>query len=334
MSTAQYIQHNGEAQANELLCSIIGPAFRAYRERWARVTNLELLTDFPQFLVIEQNYRCNLKCVHCVHGHDDLKEQHGYADEMDFALYRKIIDEAADYACPSLAVNNINEPLMARDIVERIRYAADHGFMDIMMNTNALLMTERVSERLLDSGLTRLMVSMDAFSSETYGKIRLASNFTKVMANIERFLELRARRNAKLPILRLSMVRLAQNEHEVNPFIEFWRDKADYLAIQEFASPAPDAATFDGMFANSRASLSEFRCPQPWERLIVEGDGLVLPCCSQFARSLAVGNAKSQSIRSIWMSPEMERMRELHREGRYRDDVVCNKCISSWVCRQ
>lgn len=190
--------------------------------------------------------------MHCVHGHPELIAEHGYPDEMDFALYRKIIDEASDYECPSLAVNNINEPLMARDIVERIRYAADHGFADIMMNTNALLMTERVSERLLDSGLTRLLVSMDAHSEETYGKIRLASNFTKVMANVERFLELRAKRNVKLPILRISMVRLAQNEHEVDAFVEFWRDRADYIAIQEFASPAPDLAKFDTMFADSR----------------------------------------------------------------------------------
>lgn len=34
------------------------------------------------------------------------------------------------------------------------------------------------------------------------------------------------------------------------------------------------------------------------------------------------------------MSPAMERMRELHRLGRYREDEVFNKCISSWVCRQ
>ena len=45
-----------------------------------------------------------------------------------------------------------------------IEYASKKGFMDISMQTNGLLMTERISERLLDSGLTRLHVSLDAFT--------------------------------------------------------------------------------------------------------------------------------------------------------------------------
>lgn len=332
MSTTRYIQHNGEEEANELLCSLIGHEFRAYRERWNQVTNLGVRTDFPQFLVLEQHYRCNLSCVHCVHGYDSLKEEHGYASEMDDALFRKVIAEASEHQCPSLSMNSTNEPLMSRNVSSRIGHAAARGFIDIMLNTNGLLMTERIAEELIDSGLTRLMVSLDAFSEATYARIRLGSNFQKVMINVERFLDLRARRNVKLPLLRVSMVRLSLNEHEVDAFVEYWRDRADYIAIQDFASPAPGRAEFDLMFSPSHAGLSDFRCPQPWERLIVQGDGLVLPCCSQFARALAVGNAKTDSLQSIWLSSAMERLRDLHRRGRYQDDEVCRKCVSSWVC--
>lgn len=331
MSHTQYIESRGETEANELLCSLLGDRFRAYRTQWEQASNCEILTDFPLFLVIEQRYACNLRCIHCVHGYDELKSRSGYDGVMDDDLYRRVIDEAAGHGCPSLSLNNIDEPSLQRNLPERIRYAADHGILDIMINTNALLLIERVIERVLDSGLTRLLVSMDAVTRETYNRIRIGSNFDKVLANVDTFLNMRAKRNLKLPLLRVSMVRLSFNEHEVAAFVEFWRERADYIAIQEFASPEPEWERFQSFFAASRTVLDEFRCPQPWQRIIVQGDGTVLPCCSQFARELALGNVRTDTLHAIWRSERMDRLRELHKRGQYRGDATCAKCVSTWV---
>jgi len=331
VNTAEYIEHRGEEEANEILCSVFGEKFRAYRRQWERASNFEVVTDYPMFLVLEAAYSCNLRCIHCVHGYDDLKAQWAYAHTMERPLYERVIDEAAAHGCPSLSLNNINEPLLSRELVDQIRYASAKGIMDIMINTNGVLLTERITERLLDSGLTRLLVSFDAASKETYTKVRVGGNYDKVLANVERFLEMRARRNLKVPVLRASMVRLSVNEHEVKDFVQQWSDKADYLAIQEFAAPEPNRAEFERLFAGSRMVLGEFRCPQPWQRLVVQGDGAVLPCCSQFAQELKLGDARETPVRDIWRSPRMDRMRELHRRGRYADNRTCARCVSTWV---
>jgi radical SAM protein with 4Fe4S-binding SPASM domain len=260
-----------------------------------------------------------------------MKAAYDYHQDMGFALFQRVIDEASAYGCPSMSPNNINEPLLARDLVERVEYASKKGFIDISMQTNALLLTERTSERLLDSGLTRLHVSLDALTEPTYDKIRRGSNFQKVMRNVDTFLELRARRGRKLPLLRVSLVRLTVNEHEIPAFVEYWRKRADYIAIQEFLSPFPGRPEFEPFFTESRTTLSDFRCPQPWQRVVVQGDGEVQPCCSFFSRELTMGNVKTTPLRDIWRSPAMDRLRELHRDGRYRDEPVCAKCVTNWI---
>lgn len=332
MTQSKYIQCAGEAEANERLCILLGEKFRQYRRQWEEATNCELLTDFPLFLLTETQYTCNLRCIHCVHGHEDLKNKYAYQNEMSFELYRKIIDEASQYHCPSIGLNSTNEPLLTRDLAQRIRYAADSGFMDIMINTNGLLLTENKIEQLIDAGLTRLMVSLDAFTNETYEKIRVGSNFERVIKNIELFLNMRSRKQQQLPLLRISLVRLSFNEHEIDAFIEYWRDRADYVAIQEFASPEP-SWDFESFFSGSRTTIDGFSCPQPWQRLVIQGDGSVLPCCSQFSQELKVGNVQEQSIRTMWHSPAMERLRTLHKEERYSDNPVCKKCVSTWTIK-
>lgn len=333
MTETPYIQHSGEVEANELLCNLLGEKFRAYRKQWELASRCELLTEIPLYLCLEYNYVCNLSCVHCVQGHEDLRAEYGYQGRMDMELYRRIIDEASEYGSPSMSPNNINEPLLTRDIIERIEYASRRGFLDISIQTNALLMTERVSERLLDSGLTRLHVSLDAFTKDTHEKIRLNSNFDKVMANVETFLNLRARKNRKLPLLRVSLVRLSTNEHEIPAFIEYWRTRADYIAIQEFASPAPERAEFEPLFAGSRAFVNDFRCPHPWQRVTIQGDGSVQPCCAHFSRELTVGNIKEASLHTIWHSPAMNDIREMHRQGQYQNNPTCFKCVTGWVAK-
>ncbi len=337
MSHTPYIQHSGEAEATQLLCDLLGDKFREYRRQWELASRCELLTEIPLYLVLEYNYVCNLRCIHCIQGNQDLRAEYTYDGQMDMDLYKRIIDEASEYGAPSMSPNNINEPLLARDIIERIEYASRKGFIDISMQTNAVSMTERISERLLDSGLTRLHVSLDAFTKETYSKVRLDSNFDKVMANIDRFLDIRARRNRKLPLLRVSLVRLSANAHEIPAFVEYWRQRADYIAIQEFASPAPGrpefAPLFEPLFSGTRTFVSDFRCPQPWQRMTVQGDGSVQPCCSQFSRELTIGNVKETSLHSIWHSPAMNRMREMHQQGHYRDNPTCFKCVTGWVTK-
>jgi radical SAM protein with 4Fe4S-binding SPASM domain len=291
---------------------------------------MEFQPDFPLFVRFETKFRCNLHCKMCVHGHPDLEIGYSYNGELDFKTYCRLIDECAEHHCPSIGMNHANEPLLDTDLIERINYATKRGIMDIHMNTNAMLLTHEMSNKLLDTGLTRLCFSIDALSPEVFKKIRVDGDYDLIMSNIDTFLDLRAKRNQDLPVIRVSLVLQEDNKHEVEAFREHWVNKVDYVAIQRYVPISP----FDQDENDDRAYAKSFspnggrqKCSYAWESVFIHGDGLVLPCAAHRARKIAVGNIHQNSIYEIWNSPTMENIRVRHKEGNLEGMPLCPTCI-------
>jgi sulfatase maturation enzyme AslB (radical SAM superfamily) len=156
---------------------------------------------------------------------------------IDWELYKKIILEGEKYGCPALNPQGVNEPLLSPDLEDHIKFASQHGFLDIMMNTNATLLSEERTKKLLDSGLTRIRFSLDSATEELYKKVRVGGNYDTVIKNIERFIEMRNASGSKLPVVGVNFVRMSVNEHEEELFIKKWENKADFIAFQEFMPP-------------------------------------------------------------------------------------------------
>ena len=121
----------------------------------------------------------------------EAREKYINDKHMSWETYQKIILEAEKYECPSLNPQGVNEPLLDQDLENYIKFARDHGFIDIMMNTNATLLSEERSRKMLGSGLTRLRFSLDAATKETYEKIRVGAKYESVIKNIEQFMKIK-----------------------------------------------------------------------------------------------------------------------------------------------
>lgn len=213
---------------DKYLGNILGKKFKEYRKRWNKASRIEKLYDFPLFLVFEPLWKCNLKCIMCLHS-DPKNTLLEYDGRMPWDMYVNIISESKKHNCPSLTIGGHCEPLLDTRIVEMIALAKESGFVDIMLNTNATLLNEAISKKLIESGLTRLRVGFDGATADTYEKIRVGSNFEIVKSNIMNFVKLRNKLNTKIPIVRISCVHLSKNDHEINDFINFWTPLADYV---------------------------------------------------------------------------------------------------------
>ena len=194
-----------EEDVNVKLGKIIGPKFIKYRELWDRVEKEQIVTDFPLFLHLDLNQECNYKCPHCIIGHKEEVDEYYEGEYLNFEDYKKIVDEGADHNCPSISPQGNNEPFLIKDLEDYISYASKKGFIDIMLNNNGSAITEKRSQKILDSGLTRMRFSIDAFTSETYKNVRVGSiPLDRVKRNIETFLNLKEKGNYKLPIVGVS----------------------------------------------------------------------------------------------------------------------------------
>ncbi|MDD5657778.1 MAG: radical SAM/SPASM domain-containing protein [Elusimicrobia bacterium] len=318
---------------NAYLGRCLGPRFRAYRRMLEGVVQFRRELPFPVHMDFETAFACNLRCVMCTHAADvPASRRPKRPPLLDFELYRKVIDEGVRHTLRSVGLDQEGEPLLNPRLGEFISYARSRGIIDVMFNDNATLLTRGKAEMLLDSGLTRLHFSLDAATEATYRKIRVGGDFGVAVRNILALLELKRRRRLALPVTRVSFVRMRSNERELDEFVRFWRDKVDYIAVQEYNTPSPGDKAFQRHIGRTRDANFDFRCTQPWFRMVMLSDGSLLPCCMLgYSRLLTAGNAATDSVRSVWTSPRLRILRRLHKEGRYWRNPVCASCAGNFV---
>ncbi|MFH1140038.1 MAG: radical SAM protein [Pseudomonadota bacterium] len=311
----------------DVMTAHFGDRFLRYRRDWSESSNFSLKPDFPLSLDLEVNASCNLRCVMCVLGGTERRRAAAGPPLMDLGLYRDLMDQARAAGLPAMTFGFLSEPLLSPDLAEMIRLAREAGVMDIRLGTNGLLLTRDASQRLGDAGLTRLEVSLDALKPETYARIRRGGRFEQVVRNIDDFLDAREKNTSGLPLLRLSFLRLPHNRGELDGFLAFWKDRADLFSVQE-PIYFEDAPLCRELTLVETAPSPDFRCAQPWQRLIVRTSGDVFPCCSIYGLEMNAGSAGDQPLVGIWNSPLMEDLRRLHRLGLYSENKTCFHCAA------
>ena len=342
--SAEYYSRTDQTKVSELLAKldihevlgdIIGPEFLEYRRKWDQAQRFELELPYPLHVDLELTFACNLRCPMCIISlpKEELREWGDQRAKMTLETAKRIIDEGAREGQASLGLNGINEPLLTPYLVDIIEYAKDKDMLDIMFNSNGFLLTEELSHRLIDSGLTRIMFSLDAITEETYDKIRVRSNFQRVMTNIDTFLRIKREKGAVLPLIRVSFVKMSINEHELDAFIDHWSKKVDFLSIQQYGNPfqGEEKAEKEALRAQALDFQFEdlFKCPQPWVRALVRNDGTVVPCCAAVGYRLGMGNIHEKSFKEIWQTDQWQQLRRLHSAGGYRENPVCKECKES-----
>ena len=319
--------HLGRGVSPEaVLAGVKGSEFIRYREKWRAAGDFIMTPDWPLHLDVDTNYTCNLSCVMCPLGAGGFPVDYP-KKFLDFDLYAQVLAEGAEKGLASIRLGVTGEPLLRPDILDFVRLARDLGLLDIMLITNGLLLTPEISTGLIQAGLTRLMVSLDAAGPETYGRIRRGGDFGRVVDNVLAFLDQRARAGLELPLVRVSFVRMSINTGDETDFREFWQDRADYLAFQEYANilEREDA----DYFRSDRRRVSEFRCQDPFQRMSLFVNGDLFPCCSDFGRLAPLGNAYQETVARVWQSEAAVRLRRLHKNGRFAEDPICRRCALS-----
>ncbi len=309
-----------------------GPEYKEYRRKWFEYPQNYTLGDFPLHLDVESTNACNLKCVMCTRNF--MEEEIGF---IDFGLYKKVIDEAADHKLPSLKLNFRGEPLLHPDLPKLVKYAKDMGILEVQFNTNGMPLTEKISEELLKAGLDRILFSVDGATKETYEKIRTGANFERVVGNIKNLVEIRNSMGLKRPSVRVQMVKMEQNKHEIEKFIKMWVDvvnrvavtvrREPYLKLDKIAEsfPCPQPHTI-GEPVVKGLEFEHFPCHQIWQRMVVLWTGETFMCCGDWHGEYPLGNAKKETLREMWNGEKYNFVRMLHKRGRLEAVPICARC--------
>lgn len=129
----------------------------------------------------ETTAACNLSCSYCRAAASPMPD----VDELSTSEALAFIDELAHLQplSPMLILSG-GEPLLRPDIFLLARRAADLG-LRVSLATNGTLLTLDIVEKIRESGIGRVSISLDGASSEMHDEARGPGRFLRAMKGVE-----------------------------------------------------------------------------------------------------------------------------------------------------
>lgn len=281
---------------------------------------------YPIRIWIEASSRCNLKCRFCV-NRNLPPEQKG---DMDFNLYKKIIDEISG------KVHDINlfhrgEPLLNRNIIPMISYAAGSG-IKARIHTNATLLDKELSRSIILASLDLISFSFDGYTREIYEKNRSGADFEESLGKIIDFLKIKKQLKSKKPY---TIIQVIQQEKELSKkeigeqrkiFLKNFRN----LPLDKIISRTPH--NWGGLLEINRLDKKRkgnervVSCTFPWYSLTIFYDGRVFLCPQDFEGKICLGNLNKNRINEIFNGEIIKSMRETFKSGIIGNTIPCRDC--------
>ena len=311
-------------EMNKLSLVIEEKKWKDYRKKYDEAANLKLLS-FPIQIDFELNSSCNLRCPMCPISAESPKGK-GKSTWFDFELYKQIIDYSYKEGTRAIKLNYINEPLIRKDIIKFIEYARSAGILDIYLSTNGILLNKEISNELIDAGLTRLQISIDAFTEETYQKVRPGGELKTVITNLKNFLEIKKQKKKITPLTRVNFVKTSLNESELDKFISYWSNEVDMIGVQEFVKPTK--VKKNTITSNKSLKKKNFKCSFPFKQLVITNEKKILPCCTFWGEELPLSTMSNpKDLKTAWNSEKMRNLRQTHLKGDYQSITQCKNCV-------
>ncbi|HJT76787.1 MAG TPA: radical SAM protein, partial [Gemmataceae bacterium] len=168
--------------------------------------------QLPKYLQVEPVGQCNLRCQMCPIQFRKDGPPYGPPAFMKFETFTRIIDGLPDLR--ELHLQGLGEPMMHPRFADMVAYAVRRG-VTVSTNSNLTLLNPTRAERCVTSGLDTVHISIDGATAATYERIRVRAHLDRVLRNVELLLDARRRLGSARPHLRLVMVLMRQNLHEL-----------------------------------------------------------------------------------------------------------------------
>ena len=185
----------------------------------ARLVQSGVLGPEPRFLQFEFDItsQCNLRCRMCYFSFD----------EVFYAKPVYLAPEHLDALLPFLPLAHTvtlslgNEPLSSPHFSNILQALAPHRVPNLTFYTNGMLLSPRVIDVILDTGVTQVCLSVDGATRETFEHIRRGASFDRFVGNVLRLNDAKRARESRLPVLRLNAVMMRSNVHEAEALVDF-----------------------------------------------------------------------------------------------------------------
>lgn len=281
---------------------------------------------------------CNFKCKYCIQSADnDVPEKKQLVNKfLDWETFVKIADSAKNFPnkIKTVLFSSIGEPLLNPRLPDMIKYLNDIDLADAYeVVTNASLLTPELGKKLVDSGLTRLCISLQGLTAQKYREICGAEiNYEEFYQNIKSFY-LYSRGKCKLHI---KTVDISLDFGEEEKFMEMYSPICDTIFIDKVA-PVFKGVDYQNIVLDTENYTEDIYrenekvcCSSIFYTLYTLADGRIAPCCDH-PQPIIYGNIKDTSLPEAWNSEKRKEFLIQHlRHNRCKNDV-CRQCAAPLV---
>lgn len=281
--------------------------------------------SLPRKVMIQTHSRCNAACGFCPYPHLKKERYHGL---MENHLFDKILSDLHPHAhhIDTIMPYLMNEPLLDASLTEKI-HKIKHELPKASVHflTNGTLLTEETGEKIIQSPVDWLGLSVFGISAETYESSMGVpySHFEKQIVPFVR----KAIRMRGPEFIMITFFKWGQlNDQLINDMHAFWRDLG-VERISYFESGISRAGNAKGFTIPRHEKMKS--CLSLWseETLHILNDGQVIPCCMDWKRETVLGNFFHQNLEGIWLGEAYSDFRKLIRGKKPLCAVdICSRC--------
>ena len=289
----------------------------------------------PVSVMIDPSNLCNYKCNFCPTSDNELLKKFSRPKGMmDLGLFKKIIDDINIYAKKtltkpkSLLLYKDGEPLLNKNIDKMISYVKKNNAIDfVCVTTNASLLNKEMTNKVLESNLDTLRVSIQSLTQSGFKEItKTKFDQIKIKDNISYFYSQKKKLNKKTEVLIQYVDCENLDKCTIDNFVRDYSLISDRVVI----IPIMGWTRFeenDWRLGNKRKEKKEpVVCSDPFSRLSVNFDGSVSICCVDWSHGTVVGNLNNESFEQIWNGEKLRQYRILHLKGQRSKIGPCANC--------
>ena len=273
----------------------------------------------PSSISIEPTTSCNLRCPECPSGLRSFTRPTGMLQEQTF---KKVIDELAD-TLVYLTFYFQGEPYLNPSFLDLVQYAHRKRIYTAT-STNAHYLSDEVAKKTVESGLDRLIISIDGTTQETYQSYRIGGKLDKVIEGTKNVLKWKKELKSSTPHVIFQFLVVKPNEHQIAEV----RALADELGVDQLALKTAQIydykngsdliPTIDQYSRYRKDETGQYQiknklldhCWKMWHSCVITWDGKIVPCCFDKDATFQMGNMRTHKFADIWNSKPYRRFRE------------------------
>ena len=307
-----------------------------------RLLNKPVQWGYPVSISFEPTTSCNLRCPECPSGLRAFTRPTGMLEKNFFF---KTIDEIHKELL-YLIFYFQGEPYLNPDFLEMVKYAGSKGIYTAT-STNAHYLNDANAKRTVESGLDRLIISIDGTTQDVYQQYRVGGHLDKVIEGAKNIVKWKKQLNSKKPFVFFQFLVVQPNEHQIEAIKKLAKevgvDEVRFKTAQVYdykTDPNKLIPTIDKFSRYKKNEDGSYtaknklanRCWKMQHANVITWDGLVVPCCFDKDATHQLGNLKTQSFKEVWHNDNYKQFRAELMKSRRNIDICanCSEGASVW----